>query len=153
MRADGSILLEAGYAAWAAGDLDALMACFADDVAFAIHLPPEVVPFAGLVVGKEDLARQLTIIMGDFDILEYRPARITAAGNTFHSQISFVFRHKATGLKYEGTARHIWRVQDDKIVHFEEFHDTERTRAFFNLLASYASKSARSPAGHEETND
>lgn len=153
MRADTSTLLEAAYAAWAAGDLDGLLACFADDVAFAIRLPPEIVPFAGLVSGKADLARQLMIILDDFDILEYRPMQISAVTDAFHSQVQFIFRHKATGLMYEGTARHLWRVENDKIVHFEEFHDIERTRAYFKLLASYVRDLDRSPARQSGRSD
>lgn len=55
----------------------------------------------------------------------------------------------ATGLTYEGRIRHVWRIEGDKIVRFEEFHDAERTRAFFELLALYSDKpdpSRRSPA-------
>ena len=153
MRTDASTLLEAAYAAWAAGDLDALMACFADDVVFAIRLPPENVPFAGLVRGKADLARQLMIILDDFEIVAYRPIQITVGADTFHSQVEFIFRHKATGLAYEGSARHIWRVENNKIVHFEEFHDIERTRAYFKLLASYARQSGKSPADQSGRSD
>lgn len=151
MRVTDSTLIEAGYASWKAGDFEATMSCFADDVVFAIHLPPEVVPFAGLVRGKEDLARQLMIIFDDFDILDYKPSKIAAIGGSFHSQVQFTYRHKATGLVYEATARHIWRIEDGQIVLFEEFHDMERARAFFGLLATYARQTDKSPADQTGT--
>jgi len=59
MRADNKVLLEGAYAAWAARDLGATLACFAENVAFTIHLPPEVVPFAGEVRGRDEPAKRL----------------------------------------------------------------------------------------------
>lgn len=135
MRASASILLEATYAAWAAKDLDGTLAAFADDVVFVIHLPPEVAPFVGEARGREELRPRLQSLIDDFDFLEYVPMRITAEGEHLHSRISFRFRHKATGLEYDGTMRHVWRVEGDKIVRFEEFHDAARVRTFFAMVA------------------
>ena len=44
------------------------------------------------------------------------------------------------GQEIEGTLRHIWEAQGDKIVRLEEFHDIERLRAFFALLATADAK-------------
>ena len=135
MRADNRTLLEGAYAAWAARDLDATLACFAADVAFVIHLPAEVVAFAGEVRGRAELGKRLQAILDEFDFLFYTPVQIKAEGASYHSQVHFHYRHKATGLDYEGRMRHVWRIDGDQIVHFEEFHDTARVRAFFGLLA------------------
>jgi len=140
MRASIPLVLEAMYASWAARDLDAALASFADDVVFVIHLPPEVAPFMGEARGKAQLRPRLQTIIDDFDFLEYVPLQIVAAGENFHSRVSFRFRHKTTGLVYDGTMRHVWRVEGDKIVRFEEFHDAERVRAFFQLLAQVKSE-------------
>lgn len=136
MRASIPVLLEAAYASWAAQDLESTMACFADDVLFAIHLPDNV-PFGGIVHGRTALREVLKSLIDTFDFLEYRPVQITASGGSFHSQVYFHYRHKATGLRYEGKLRHVWRIEGDKIVHFEEFHDAQRTRAFFEVLKLY----------------
>jgi len=135
MRVDSSTLLEAAYASWRARDFEAFLACFADDVVFVNHLPRDVVPFAGPSYGKAELRQQLQIILDQFDFLEYRSVQIIAKRRLFHSQVHFHYRHKATGLTYEGRLRHVSRVKGDKIARFEEFHDPERTRAFFELLA------------------
>lgn len=135
MRASDRLVLEAAYAAWAARDLPATMSCFADDVTFVIHLPAEVAPFTGAVRGRDALAERLRMILHDFDFLEYRPLQITTEGQSFHSRVSFHYRHKDTGLDYDGRMRHEWRIEGDKIVHFEEFHDVERVRTFFAMVA------------------
>ena len=140
MRADNKVLLEGAYAAWAARDLGATLACFAENVAFTIHLPPEVVPFAGEVRVRDELGKRLQAILDDFDFLAYRPQQITSQGLSFHSQVYFHYRHKTTGLDYEGTMRHVWLIAGDQIVDFEEFHDMERVRAFFGLLAHAAAQ-------------
>lgn len=149
MRVNIPVLLEAAYASWAAGDLEATMACFSDDIIFAIHLPADVVPFAGVSRGKGELRQQFQTILDLFDVLEYRPLWINAESGSFHSQVKLHYRHKATGLPYDGMMRHIWHIEEDKITRFEEFHDPERARAFFRLLALYDEQAGpgRSPQG------
>jgi ketosteroid isomerase-like protein len=79
------------------------------------------------------------MILDDFHFLEYRPEYINDEGDVFHSQVRYHFRHKATGYDIEGTMRHVWQVEGDQIVRLEEFHDTPRVLAFFELLAQSAS--------------
>jgi ketosteroid isomerase-like protein len=145
VRASIPMVLEAGYAAWAARDLEGTLAVFAEDVVFAIHLPEDVVPFAGEVQGRDKLAPRLQAIIDEFDFLEYVPLQITAQGGSFHSRVRFHYRHKETGLEYEGNMRHVWRVEGDRIVRFEEFHDAERVRTFFRLLAQAKAERANFP--------
>ena len=138
MPASARQMVEAAYAAWAAQDLAGTLEAFADDVAFVIHLPPEVAPFVGEVRGKEQLRPRLQAIIGDFDFLEYELVQITAEAESFHSRVRFRYRHKASGLEYDGSMRHVWRIEGGKIVRFEEFHDAQRVRAFFAMVAQAA---------------
>jgi ketosteroid isomerase-like protein len=147
VRASIPMVVEAAYAAWAARDLPATLSVFAPDVVFAIHLPDDVVPFAGEVRGRDQLAPRFQAILDDFDFIEYVPLQITAEGGSFHSRVRFHYRHKATGLEYDGRMRHVWLVEGDKIVRFEEFHDAERVRTFFQLLAQATAELARRPQG------
>jgi ketosteroid isomerase-like protein len=135
MRAQVRSIVEALYASWAVKDLPAVLACCTDDIVFAMHVPPEVMPFAGETCGKASLAPRLQMILDGFDFLIYRPLLISEDGNEFHAQVLYHFRHKATGLKIEGTMRHVGRFEGDKIARLDEFHDTPRLLAFFELLA------------------
>jgi ketosteroid isomerase-like protein len=134
MLPSDKLLIEAAYASWAARDLEAVMACFAEDVAFIIHLPTEVAPFFGELRGRQELLPRFRMIFDEYDFLSYHPIGIVSQGIAFHSQVRFHYRHKLTGLEYDGTMRHVWRVKGDQIMRFEEFHDSERVRAFFKLL-------------------
>ena len=147
MRAGMTTVLEAAYAAWAAKDLQSTLACFSEDVEFTIHLPPEVIPFAGPVRGRDNLAARLQIIIDEFHFLEYVPLQITPYGEIFHSRVHFHYRHKATGHEYEGRMRHTWRIEGEHIARFEEFHDTERVRAYFRLLQEARERLSRPPEG------
>jgi ketosteroid isomerase-like protein len=144
MQPSNKLVVEAAYASWAARDLDATLSCFSEDVAFAIHLPPEVAPYFGVQQGRDQFALRLKLILDDFDFLAYKPIQITSHGISFHSQVRFHYRHKLTGLEYDGTMRHVWRVKGDRIVRWEEFHDIERVRVYFRLLAQ---ASAVMPSG------
>lgn len=137
MQVSIPLVLEAAYASWAIRDLDAFLDCFADDLLFANHMPPDIVPFAGIVRGKPEFRRQIQKILDEFDTIHYRPVQITNDGGSVRAQTEFQYRHKATGLTYEGRLRHVFRVENGKIVRFDEFHDGERTRAFFELLKLY----------------
>ena len=134
MRASVSLIVEAAYASWAARDLAATLRCFSEDVVFVIHIPSDVAPFMGEVHGKARLAPRLQAILDGFDFVEYTPLLIKAEGRSFHSRVRFRYRHKAAGLEYDGTMHHVWRMEGDQIVRFEEFHDEERVRTFFRML-------------------
>ena len=144
MRARERLVLEALYASWAVKDLKAVLSCCSDDIVFAIHVPPEVMPFAGETCGKDALVPRLQMILDGFDFLQYRPTHIVDEGESLHSQVRYHFRHKATGYDIEGSMRHVWEIEGDQIVRLEEFHDGPRVKTFFELLAeSEGGKPAR----------
>ena len=118
MRVCGGNVLEAIYASWAAQDLEAVLSCFSDDLVIVIHAPADIVPWAGETRGKAQLEHRLRELLREFE-----------------------FRQLKTGHEMEGTLRHIWQADGDKIVRLEEFHDIERLRAFFQLLATAGAKS------------
>jgi ketosteroid isomerase-like protein len=135
MRARDRLVVEACYASWAAKDLDAVLSCFSDDVVYTMHLSEELAPFAGESRGKAAMAPRLQMIIDDFDFLVYRPTFYSDESEVFHAQVHYRYRHKKTGYVIEGTMRHIWHVEGDKVVQLEEFHDSPRLHAFFELLA------------------
>ncbi len=135
MRARDQLVIEALYASWAAKDLDAVLACFSDDIIFRMHLPKEMAPFAGDSQGKAAIVPRLKMIIDEFDFLSYRPTFIRDVGEELHAQVRYRYRHKATGYEIEGTMRHIWRMNRDQIAELDEFHDSARVQAFFELLA------------------
>jgi ketosteroid isomerase-like protein len=140
MRARDRLVLEAIYASWAAKDLDTVLACFSDDIVFTMHLSEEIAPFAGETRGKAAIVPRLKMIIDEYDFLKYRPLFIRDDSDALHAQIQYHYRHKRTGLEIEGTMRHVWQIEGDKITLLDEYHDSPRLHAFFEMLAECESE-------------
>ena len=134
MRASRRLIVEGMYASWAAQDLRAVAACLHRDAVYKLHLPEGAWPIAGTVRGKQKIVTSLAEILRDFEVVEYRPLKITEDGDTATSRAKIHYGHKATGLSYEASIRNVWRIEGDKVRHFEVFHDAARLRAFFEMV-------------------
>jgi ketosteroid isomerase-like protein len=134
MRANERLIIEATYASWAAQDLSLVGACLHDDAIYLVHLPPGAWFMCGAVRGKSAILRSLGEILRDFEVLEYRPLKITDADGLWTSRARIHYGHRATRLSYEATVRNLWRIDDDRIRCFEAFHDAPRLRAFFEMV-------------------
>jgi ketosteroid isomerase-like protein len=135
MRASQRVIIEAVYASWAAQDLSAVGACLHHDAVYTLHLPPGAWPLSGAVSGKQKIIASLQQLLEDFDVIEYRPLKVTCMDGLSVSRAKIHYMHKATGLSYEATARNIWQIEGDKIRSFEVIHDAARLRAFFEMVS------------------
>lgn len=134
MRVNRRLIIEATYAGWAAQDLSLVASCLHRDAVYKLHLPPGAWPVSGLVRGKQTIMTSLGDILRDFDVLEYRPLKITEDHGEMKSRAKIQYGHRATGLTYEATISNLWRIDGDKIRHMEVFHDAARLRAFFKMV-------------------
>ena len=134
MRASQRLIVEAMYASWAAQDLSSVGACLHRDATYTLHLPKGAWPIAGDVRDKRKIVASLADILRDFEVVEYRPLKITDADEISTSRAKIHYGHKATGLSYEANIRNVWRIEGDKVRSFEVFHDAARLRAFFEMV-------------------
>jgi len=135
MRVNHRLVIEATYASWATQDLAAVGLCLHDDAVYLLHLPAGAWPISGFVRGRARILKSLGEILRDFEVLEYRPLKIAEADGIWTSRARIHYGHRSTGLSYEATISNAWRVDRGRIRHFEVFHDTERLRAFFELVS------------------
>ncbi len=135
MRASQRLIVEAMYASWAAQDLQAVGGCLHRDAVYTLHLPEGAWPLAGDVRGKRKIIASLEDILRDFEVIEYKPLKITESDDIATSRAKIHYGHKTTGLSYEANIRNVWRIEGDKIRHFEVFHDAARLRAFFEMVS------------------
>ena len=135
MRASQRLVIEAVYASWAAQDLRSVAACLHPQAAYEVHLPQGAWPIAGEVRGKPAIVSLLAEIVRDFEVLEYRPLKISETDDKVASRAKIHYGHRATGLSYEATVRNVWHIEGDKVRHFEVFHDAARLRAFFEMVS------------------
>ena len=135
MRASQRAIVEGMYASWAAHDVAAVGACLHRDAVYTLHLPEGAWPIAGNMRGKRKILTSLEEILRDFEVVEYRPLKVTEIGDVVTSRAKIHYGHKATGLSYEANIRNVWRLEGDKIRNFEVFHDAARLRAFFEMVS------------------
>ena len=136
MRVNQRLIIEAIYASWAAQDLASVGACLHQDAVYLLHLPAGAWPLSGVVRGRATILTSLSEILQDFEVLAYRPLKITDADDgIWTSRARIHYGHRATGLSYEATISNVWRVDGDKIRSFEVFHDAARLRAFFEMVS------------------
>ena len=117
--------------AWGAGDIEAAMACVADDGVFRLRLPNDMT-----AQGREAIAAALQGAREDFEPILYRPFSLVTAGDIVRFQVEFMYRHRASGEVLNGRLRMVMRVEDGAIVRADEFHDGAKVQAFLRLAAT-----------------
>ena len=127
-------VIEEGLDAWAAGDLEATMRYFSEDVVYTLHLEENAVPLAGETRGKAALRAAFAGTRAAFEYILFRRMPLTINGNRAHNQVEFMFRHYATGELLTGRARFVWTVENSLITRCQEYHDAERISAFMRLF-------------------
>lgn len=134
MTLSARAVVEATYEAWAARDLERTLHYCADDIAFNMHVPQEILPFGGVARGKAELRPRLQAILDGFDTLAFAPDPISIDGDRARAQVLYYHRHKPSGEVIDGRMRHLMRIADGKIAHLDEYHDVARIAAFMRMV-------------------
>ena len=98
--------------AWVTSDVDAAMACVAEDAVYALYISGELLPAGGETVGRDNIAAALRKIRECFDYLLYRPLHLHAKGDVVRYQVEFMYRHRPSGETLSGRFRMVMRVKD-----------------------------------------
>jgi len=109
--------------------------CFAPDVAFAVRAPRHAASFVGRGRGRDVLAHRLRAFLDSYEVLEFRLLHDAPRGRYLQCRIRYHYRHRRTGMRIDGTMRHVWRVVGGRVERFEIVHDAERMGAYFELTA------------------
>jgi ketosteroid isomerase-like protein len=135
-----TLIIETACAAWEAGNLEAVVADFADDVEFNVHAPAQSPSIIGGGRGRNELARRLGGYLGDIEVAYYEPLLplTQVDAGILRCRAHFVYRHRRKSLEIEGTMRHLWHFAGDKVVRFEVFYDAAGMRAFYDLIETVA---------------
>ena len=116
-------LLQAFYAALKRGDVTGLLNTLADDVAWFVPGPKDIIPLVGQREGSRQVVQILSKLseMQDaeqFDIREFvARGEVIALGH-------YRWRIKSNGQFYESDWAHAFAIRDGKISSFEEYVDT-----------------------------
>jgi ketosteroid isomerase-like protein len=134
MQIDERLLVEAMYASWAAGDLQAVVRCFSPRVQFAVSGRAQAASFLKQGLGRELLARRLQAFLAEFDVVRFEPMQIAGGRGWVQSRVRYHYLHRATGMDIDGTMRHDCRMPGGSIARFEVIHDAARMGAFLDLV-------------------
>lgn len=114
------------YESFAAGDVAAVTAAFADDITWT---EADGFPLAGTYVGPQAVVEGVFMRLGDFsDNWGTAIDRFVADGDTVVADGKYTWNHKKSGEPCEARMAHVWTLADGKIIAFLQHVDTARVR-------------------------
>ncbi|MGH9043252.1 MAG: nuclear transport factor 2 family protein [Acidimicrobiales bacterium] len=126
MSAELEIIMD-HYAASARGDLEGMLACLADEVSWTEMAG---FPYAGTYVGPAAVRSGVfERLGGDWDSYQAEPDEfVDGAGGTIVTLGHYSGLFKATGQHMRVRFAHVWHLENEKVVRFEQFTDTHLVR-------------------------
>ncbi len=114
------------YQSFAAGDVPAVVAAFADDIAWT---EADGFPLAGTYVGPQAVVENVFMRLGEFsDNWSVEVDRFVADGDTVIADGRYTWNHKETGEHCAVRMAHIWTFGDGKVTAFLQHVDTARVQ-------------------------
>jgi uncharacterized protein len=119
-------IIEQAYASFAAGDVPAALAAFADDIEWS---EPDGYPIAGTFVGPHAVLEGVFMRLGEIgDHFAVVPERFVADGDTVVALGNLAWKHKDTGAPASVKMAQVWTFRDGKATTFQQHTDTARVR-------------------------
>lgn len=115
-------IISAHYAASVRHDLDGMLADLAPD---AQWVEMDGFPTAGIHVGREQIIQKVFAVFGEqWEGFGFSLERLIDGGNTIVALGAYSGSYRATGKAMRARVAHVWQVENEKIVRFEQFADT-----------------------------
>ena len=112
------------YAGFAAGDIDAVVATFADDIEWT---EAAGCPYAGTFVGSEAIVENVFRRLGtEWDGFKAEPDRVISDGDQAAARGWYSGTYKQTGKSFRARFVHWYTVTDGKIARFEQVVDSSK---------------------------
>lgn len=119
-------IIEKAYASFAAGDVPAALAAFADDIEWT---EPDGYAIAGTYVGPQAVLEGVFMRLEEIgDHFEVVPERFVADGDTVVALGYLAWKHKDTGVPASVEMAQVWTFRDGKATTFQQHTDTARVR-------------------------
>ena len=115
------------YTNFKTGNIDALVALMADDVAWTLP-QMEGVPYAGARTGRASVAEFFQSVGASQESLRFDPREMIAEGDKVVALGNYHWRVKANAHEFGGDFAHVFTIRDGKIVAFNEYMDTAACR-------------------------
>ena len=120
-------IIEAHYAGFVAGDPEAIMAPFADDI---VWTEAEGFPLAGTYIGPQAVAENVfAALQRDWDGYALVVDGVLQDGDAVVAVGTYSGTYRATGRYFSARVVHLWRFRDGMAVEFEQVTDTAMVNA------------------------
>ena len=117
-------LLQAFYAALKRGDVTGLLNTLADDVAWFVPGPKDIIPLVGQREGSRQVVQILAKLSEMQDVEQFDIREFVAQGETVIALGHYRWRIKSNGQFYESDWAHAFGIRDGKISSSQEYVDT-----------------------------
>ncbi|KQV95837.1 nuclear transport factor 2 family protein [Rhizobacter sp. Root1221] len=115
-------IVRAHYAASAQGNIDEMMAQVSPQVRWTEMAG---FPCAGTWVGPREVVDNVFAVLGrDWIGYRFELQNLIDGGDQIVGVGTYHGTHRATGKEMQARVAHVWKLQDGKIVAFEQFTDT-----------------------------
>ena len=114
------------YDSFAAGDVAAVTAAFADGIAWT---EADGFPLAGTYIGSQAIVENVFMRLGEVgNEWGVVVKRLVADGDTVVADGKYTWKHKKSGQPCEARMAHVWTLADGKATSFLQHVDTVRVR-------------------------
>src|SRR5712691_4393682 len=115
-------LVKGIYAAFARGDVPAVLGAFADDIEW---FEAEGMPYGGVYRGPDAVAQNVFgPITEDVEGFAVAAEEVIGSGATVAAVVRYTGTGKATGKALDVPVVHMWEIRDGKMARFRQFIDT-----------------------------
>ena len=121
---DNVELVQSIYSAFARGDMKSVLAPFADGLDFQHPMPQSIWPWAGSRSGRQGLAEFFAGISETLEYERLEPHQFIAQDDSVAVVLSERTRVKATGVFFELSEVHLFRLENGKVMQLTIFEDT-----------------------------
>lgn len=127
--------LQAIYDAYREKRLEDVLSSVDDEFRFIIHLPEELFPGGNRPRDRDETTQIMRHYMEAYDFLTYDPGPIIVTADKATAQPHVRLRHKKSGKILETKFRHLWHIQNGKVVVLEESFDLPVIEAFLKSVS------------------
>lgn len=134
-------LITQGYELFKSGDIDGLLATYADDIEWC---SPEMdnVPFSGNYHGKDEVRQFFTDLSNAMVPLEFAAREMIAEGDKVIVLGHEAWSVRANNRRLEGDWAHVFTIRDGMVVAFQDYPHTAAAMTAFEGQPSAISQGA-----------
>ncbi len=118
-------ILKQGYKAFAAGDVEAAIANYSDDIVWEECIGLPFVKGDGKYIGKQSVVKEIFATIPElYDNFNIEVSDFVDGGDRIVMVGHYTGTWKATGKKFRANATHTWTIKNGKATHFIQAVDS-----------------------------